>query len=148
MKRARVSVLIAASLLAALAVSADGARADYHPACLGIVTGNDTMSMSAASDGVTATGQVTCPGAQKIEIDLTVSGAGTGVFSAGCSDVAGCLNPLVASGTLDPVDGEYRLDMVFHVEGIGGVLVFDPAPRCGMWTVQGTTATGPTTCPA
>lgn len=157
----RITMLMA--VLAVLAV-AGTAQADYHPACAGVVTGNDSMRMRVTApegDGddaepgfVSFEGQVTCPGAQRVDIDLALSGTATSSATASCVDVEDCLFLTSAGDVVDLVDGDYTLVMTFHVEGIGGVLVYDPPARCGVWTVAGSgsedgpTITGPAACPS
>ncbi len=138
------ATLVTATLLTALAGST--AHADYHPACIGIVTGKDAISVTASASGITYGGSVTCPGAQKIDVGVTLTSERVHAAIAGCANVATCLNTVSAGATIPLEDGTYRLRMVFHVESIGAALVYDPTPRCGVWTVTGTTATGPTAC--
>lgn len=134
-------------LVAPALMLAATARADYHPACIGIVTGMDRMEFGVTADDITYSGTVECPGAQRIDIHLALSGPVGDMTAATCADVVACLDPVTASDTIIPADGTYQVVMTFRVEGIGGVLVFDPVPRCGVWIVAGTTAEGPLPCP-
>ncbi|HEX9713656.1 MAG TPA: hypothetical protein VGB52_14025 [Actinomycetota bacterium] len=145
-RRAKRLIVVLGAIGAMVFVPATVALADYHPACAGIVTGADEIDLQVGEGSINYSGTVECPGSQSRSVEVELSGAASGSATAACGDVVTCVSPTAASGSVPLVEGSYQVTMSFHVEGVGGVLVYDPEARCGLWLVTEGSATGPLPC--
>lgn len=154
MVRSRHLGRAALALAAPLAIlgGPQAAQADFHPACVGVVTGDAYVAWAAGATHV-ASGTVECPGAFSVSVTITLSSLTDPEFetltsTASCSILTlTCLDPVTAqrSGAFD--DGTYKLHMSFNAQGpVGPVTTWTNVQRCGVWTVTGSTAAGPGAC--
>lgn len=144
------TILLPLAAVLVVALAGAGARADFHPACAGIVTGDAWVDLDANGDGTfTWLGTVTCPGAERVDVTVTLSRVSPlpdefTPETATASCTVPCIDPVTASGTSALTDGTYRVEMRFDAAGPGVALfTYQDVPRCGEWMVSGTSASGP-----